>query len=911
MSATASGGPGDPGGGGPRIPAEARFLLGLLERLLPSDWAEDILGDLKETYRRRRSAVARLGAGLWLSAQVVLFAGRFALEALRERAFGWRRSMQSEETGPGDLLTSVAGDVRYAFKVARRSPIFFGAVILTLAVGIGANTAIYSVVEGVVLDPLPYPDSDRLVVVDPNAWTPAGIVDGMRERSESLDALEGYYPRSFAVSGEGRPAELDGAVVTPGFLPLLGVDVSLGRGFLPGDTGPDAPPTVLLSYGLWQRRYGGAPDVLERTIRIDGRPRSIVGVVERGFRQLTPRTGEAELWIAGPLDDLGRDVLPEGSEPWAIPLARLRPDLPLARAQEELDAAAARHVETAATESDSPNWDFRWVRLEAQLTEGVRPAVFLLQAAVAVLLLLACVNVANLLLVRFASRRGEVALRTALGAGRSRITRQLLTESLALALLGGLAGMGLAALFLEAVLALAPADIPRLDQIGLDGSVLLVTLGVSMATGLLFGVVPALVAAGRDPGGALGEARRSGGATRGRHRVSQALVVVQVALTLVLVTAAGLLTRSLTTLASREPGFRTEGVVTIPVSVPEHAQRSMPGLVTLYGDILERLERVPGVRSAAVSNRLPINRGSTIREVEVEGRVEPESVQFAAVSPDYFRVLDIPRLQGRRLEDEDRRSAPGVTVVDAALARRLWPEGNAVGRRLRLADTEGWMTVVGVVADIRGSGLAGAPEPGIYISFRQRPDGPVELGVAHEAVFLAHVDGGLTEALAGALREAVWDVDPGQPLPEVATLEAEVARDVSPLRFRAILFGAFAAIALVLAVVGIYGVIGYVITERTHEFGVRKALGARDVDVVGRVLLGGLGLSGAGVVLGIFGVRLSSRWLESILFGVAPGDPMTLAVSAAGVVALTLAACFVPAWRASRVDPTRALRSER
>ncbi len=525
------------------------------------------------------------------------------------------------------------------------------------------------------------------------------------------------------------------------------------------------------------------------------------------------------------------------------------------------------------------------------------------------MLLLAVVNVANLLLVRSSGRQRELAIRTAMGASGGRLARQLLAESMVLALAGGAAAVLLMAGGLRLILTVAPEDVPRMGEVSVDAPVLLFTLGVSLVTGLLFGLVPALATTRRPPDEVLRDGGRTATGSKRKHRVSQALVVAEVTLALILLVGAGLLVRSFVSLTGQEPGFRTEDVLAASLHVSEDRYDAVPEMEGFYRRLWERVGEIPGVESAAVSNNLPIRRGNTTRSYVAEGEERPRVAQYGVVSPGYFRTLGIPILRGRGFRASDRRGSSPVVVIDEAMRRELWPDTDPMGRRLRFEDEEAWMTVVGVVASSRGSGLGEAPRPGFYISYQQRPATDVELAVGRNAVLLVQSARGPAE-MTRTLREAVWEVDSRQPVPEVATLQSVVREEVAPERFRAVLLGAFAGVALLLVVAGIYGVVAYLVAERTHEFGIRVAMGATRSDIVRRVLRWGLGLTALGVALGTAGVLAVNRYMASLLFGVTPTDPVTLGAAVGTIGLVALAACLVPALRATRVDPVLALRSE-
>jgi predicted permease len=512
------------------------------------------------------------------------------------------------------------------------------------------------------------------------------------------------------------------------------------------------------------------------------------------------------------------------------------------------------------------------------------------------------------LLVRFGSRQGELAIRSALGASRRRLVRQLVTESMVLSLLGGLAGLLLMVFSLKLVLAVVPAEIPRIDEVSLDFSVFLFAVGISVGTGLLFGVVPALVTTRQAPAEFLKAGSPATARSRQRHRLSQGLVITEITVTLILLVGAGLLVRTFLALTEQVPGFRTEDVLAVSIHVPENRYQSVPELEEFYGRIVGRLRQVPGITSVAMSNNLPISRGNARREYLVEGESEVREAQYGVISPAYFRTLDIPLIRGRSFSAADRRGNPPVAVIDEAMWRQVWPQQDPIGKRFRFNDDDAaWLTVVGVVGNIRGSGLASDPRPGFYVSYQQRAETVTELAAGRNAVILARAAVGAGD-LSQPLRRGIWDVDPLQPIPTIRTLQSIISAGVNPQRFRAVLVGSFAAIALILVVAGIYGVIEFLVAERTHEFGIRMAVGATTGDIVQRVLSWGLRLAAWGLVLGTIGILIVNRYLASMLFGVTPTDPVTTLTSAMAIMVVALAACVVPARKATGIDPVAVLR---
>jgi putative ABC transport system permease protein len=793
----------------------------------------------------------------------------------------------------------------------RGAPLSFAAIILTMAIGIGANTAIFSIVKSVLLEPLPYPESDHLVTIQQYPWTPAEVVLDLEGSGRSFDEVTAFYPRRFAITGGDEPYELEGAWVAPGFFRLFRVKMARGRDFEAADARPDAPRTAIISYALWQRRYGGLPGVIGRTVQVDGEPHDIVGITDRGFRQYAPRSEDPAIWIPFEVEPTNSKGL-NGGMNYVIPLARLKTGVTLEQAQSQLDAVLNRFKERHPELAGRARRALRLATIKSELVQDVRAALLVLQLAVGVVLLIACVNVANLLLARFSVRQREMAIRTALGASRGRLFRQLLAESMVLSVMGGAAGLLLMLFTLKLVVAAAPRGVPRIGDASIDIATLLFTLGLSIATGLLFGVIPATVASRPALYDVLKACGRAPARSRRQRGISQLLVIAEVTLTLLLLVGAGLLVRSFVALTGQEPGFRTERILAVPIHLPESRYVDVPRLERFYLQVVERLRQIPGVESVAVSNNLPISRGNSSREYVVEGAagVEGRSAQYGVVSPDYFRTLEIPLLKGRTFEETDRRGSLRIAVIDEAMWREGWPGQDPIGKRFRFEEGEdGWLTVMGVVAGIRGSGLANDHRPGFYISYQQRPETPVELALGRNAVLLVSTRAD-AESLAQPLRQAIWDVDPRQPISEVTTLDRIVSESVTPQRFRAVLMGAFSAIALILVIAGIYGVIACVVVERTHEIGVRMAFGAPKARVLWLVVRQALVLTAVGVAVGVAAALGATRLLTSFLFGVSATDWATFGGAALLLGCVAVVASYVPARGAARVDPMVALRRE-
>lgn len=847
-----------------------------------------------------------------LEAEELMRLQRLPLEEARRRAHvafgGVERFKEAHRDARGvRWIDELSQDVRYAMRALRATPVFTAVTVVSLALALGANTALFGIVKSVLLDPLPYSDPARVVTISESPWTPVEIVLELQRTAHSFERIAAYYPERFAVTDATEPRELEGARVTANFFRLLGTRMARGRDFLPADAAPGAPRAAIISDELWRRQFGGDARVVGKTIRVDDEPHEIVGVAEPHFRLLAPLSDNPGIWVPFALEANNA----EGEMNWAIPLGRLMPDASPQSAQADLDVVTSRFEIAHPNAEGRREWRLRLATVKSEIVRNARPALVVLQLAVGALLLLACVNVANLLLARFSARQQEVAMRSALGASGGRLLRQLLTESLLLALLGGVAGLVMLRLLLDVVLALAPADTPRIGEVSIDLTVFLFALAASIATGLLFGVLPAAITARRASYDLLREGGRALTRSARQNRLSQLLVAAQVSLTLVLLVGAGLLARSFVSLTSQAPGFRTSGITTVRIHVPQARYASVPLLNEFDRRVLEEVRSIPGVQSVALANNLPMNRGHSTRQYVVEGKgsVATGSAQYGVVNEDYFSALGIPLIEGRTFEPSDRSGAPGVAIIDESMRRGIWPHEGALGKRFRFDDShDGWLTVVGVVADTRGSGLASGPRKGFYIPYQQRPDTPTELAVGHDAVLLVASHVGIA-ALAQPLREAVWRVDPNQPVPEIATLDDVISDGFSPERFHAVLLGVFAFIAVALVVTGTYGVVAYLVTERAHEFGIRLAMGATARDILVSVLQWGARLAAAGVVIGVAMVLAVNRYLASFLFGVTPTDPLTVAFSVAFVTLITLMACLLPALRAARLDPSVVLRS--
>lgn len=790
----------------------------------------------------------------------------------------------------------MSGALRQAWRRLARRPGSSALAVLSLALGIGATTAVFSLLQPALITPLAYPDAGRLRVLAPQPWMHAAVVDELSSAARETAGLAGYHPRAYAVQAADRPIAVPGAEATPGLLRTLGVPLLAGRDF--ADGGDDA--VAVLGAGLASRLFGTAQAAIGRSLQVDGRPLRVIGVAADAGP--LPQLDAAELWL--PIDP--RLQGEDGAPAWMIPVARLRDGQAAAGLQARLEAVLDRW---RADGTDFPHEHYRWQGLREALVGEHGRQLLMLQLAVVLVLLLACGNVASLQIARIAERGGELGLRRALGATRVRLLRQVLLDALLLAFAGAVLAACLVALAGDLLASLVPAELARLGRPSLDLGALLFAFGLACTAGVLSAVLPGLRAIRVGPADTLVAPTRGVVGARGGRFAGGALVAAEVALTLVLLVAAGLLLRSVQVLSGQPPGFRSEGVLVMPLVLPPGRHDRVESLDLAWQEIVAAVSGVPGVGPAALANRVPLARGGTTRLFQVEGEDEPRLAQHGIVGPGYLDVLDIPLLRGRFFDAGDRRDSERVTVVDAALAAQVWPGMDPVGRRLRLlmGGADHWLTVVGVVGDIRGSGLAQAPAPGFYIPHSQRPGDAASLAVGHQAVLLVRADARVAGRVA-ALREAVWSVQPQLPVPEVTGLDAVLADSLAPQRFRAGLVGAFAALALALALAGVHGVVAQVVSGRLHEFGVRKALGASARDIRRTVLRWALGAGLAGALGGLLAALAGARLLAGWLHGVGAADPAVVIAALAILLIVVLLAALAPARRAARIDAVQALR---
>jgi putative ABC transport system permease protein len=797
-------------------------------------------------------------------------------------------------------------DCRYGFRRLQRDPVFTIVAVLTLAVGVGATTAVFTVVNGVLLRPLPYGDPDRLVVLLNGRagrlsafFSPLNYVD-MTTESAAFGSTAIFAPTNVNLTGDGTPERIDAADVSPEFFSTLGVTFVHGRGFVREDAASQATSAVVISDGLWKRRFGGSPSIVGSSIRIDGSPYTVVGIAPPAVA--LPR--RAEVWR--PYVFSATELAPpaRGAQ-YVSPIARLKPGTTLEQANSALAVVASRLA--AAYPRTNKDRLALAVPLLERMTGAVRAPLMLLLGAVGLVLLIACVNVANLFLARTQARGREVAVRAALGAGRRRIAQQLIAESVVLAAIGGAAGLAVAYGCMRTLIALAPASIPRLEAVTIDLRVLLFALAATLLTAVLFGLAPAVSASGAAMTQFMASSGRS--IAGGGHRTRRVLIVAEMGLAVMLLVGAGLLVRSYVRLTGVNPGFDPQQVLTFNVSLPEGSYPDLPRIRRFASDLTAKLSQHPGVAAAAGVFGLPLDpeftaSSSFLREGEVDSGDTP-SAGMRIITPDYFRVMRIPLKAGRTFDARDDESAPEVVIINEQAARRYWPNENPIGRKLRLGVRlvrgvpSGEKTIVGVVGDVKYSGLDASAPVEVYLPHTQHPvDG---------LTFVVRTPGDPTSFIADA-RAAVAALDPQLPLARVQSMEERITQSVSERRFTMLLLAVFAMFAVTLSAVGVYGVLSYIVTQRTREVGVRVAMGAAPRDVVRMFVGEGALLAIAGLSCGLAAAWATAHWLQTMLFEVNSWDPGTFAAVACLLAAVAVIAAYVPARRAATLDPIAALR---
>jgi putative ABC transport system permease protein len=815
--------------------------------------------------------------------------------ALREevRSYGWEA-----------VVSTVLADLRYGARRLRASAGFTIVSVLTLALGIGASTAIFSAVNPILFASLPYPQSDRVCLVLEQGMRTLGTFGMYRAldaKSHSFEAVAVARQWQPTIAGADRPERFDGQRVTPGYFKVFGVAPIVGRDFDPSDDRVGGPKVVIISDALWRRRFAADRGIIGQAIRLDDTLYTVIGVMTPAFENVLAPS--ASLWTALQYDP----SLPAQGREWGhhlITVARLAPAIGLAEATRDVDTIGRAMLAEWRPDTYNPNTQFSVVRLHDDLVSGVKPALVAIMGAVLLVLVIACVNVTNLLLARGAQRRGEFALRAALGAGRGRLVRQVLTESLVLAALGGLLGMAIAIVGVQALVAVTPPGLPRAGAIRVDATVLGFCLMVSTLVGLAFGAIPALQAGKGDPQRDIQQAsQRTAG---GHRRTRRVLVVAEVALALVLLVGTGLLLRSLNRLFAVPVGFNSSGLLTLQVNVVGHRFDDSAATYQFFDRALEAVRRVPGVEAAGFTSQLPLSGDRDEYGTKFEAAqgqpAQTRGVFRYATSEGYLEATGIPLLRGRTIQKTDRPGTPLVAVISDSLAKARFEDRDPLGQRLRIGPA-GPYTIVGVVGDVRQLSLAVSESEAVYLNAAQSwfPDRVMSLVVRGK---------GDPRTLVGGIEQAIWSVDKDQPIVRIAMMDDVLAKSAAERRFALIVFEAFGIAALVLAAIGIYGILSGSVTERVREIGVRSALGASRLDIVALILRQGMTLTAIGVVIGLAGAIAASGAVATLLFGVSRLDPVTYAGVVAVLLAASAIACWLPAWRAARIDPAITLRAE-
>ena len=845
-------------------------------------------------------------------------AGMAPEEARREAAlqFGAVEGVKEDcrEQRRGFWLETIAADARYAFRMMRKNPGFAAIAILTLALGIGANTAIFSVVYAVLLKPLPYADPSQLVLVT-EAKPQEGVeltgtsypnFEDWRAQNNVFSELAADQAHDLTVTGRGEPFVVNTTVVTPEIFALLEAQPLLGRTFVPGDGKRGAAPVVILSENIWRSRFGADPKIVGSSVSLDKRSFTILGIMRSGFRAPTLSRNQ-DIWIPLVDDPLFGTWMARRGGHWARVIGRLKPGVSMAQAQADMEAIAGRLGKDFPEEN--AGWTIRVQPLQKAMVGDVKPALLVLLGAVALVLLIACANIANLLLARATSRAKEMSVRIALGAGRGRIVRQLLTESAALGLLGGAAGILVAYWGVQSLRSFLPAEMAQMKAIRVDGWVLAFALFLSVAASLVFGLAPALFAAGSDLQKTLREGAGRGGASGSRQKARSILAAAEIAVAMVLLVGAGLLVRSFISLTAVSPGFRTERLMKAEVSLPQFEYSTPAQWNAFANDLLARIQAEPGMRDSAIAIPLPLADGNVNLGFEIEGvaaapSTNTRAADYVAASPEYFRVMGVPLLRGREFSRADVASTPRVAIISEAMARTYFPNEDPIGRRIIFGfppDGDAPREIVGIVGDVRDVGLRQEPAAMMYVPYAQAPFWGAVV-VTRSSLSLS--------SFADAVRRDANAIDKDLPVTDIAAMPDVVNASVAQPRFQTVLLGLFGALALILAAVGIYGVISFSVAQRTHEMGIRMSLGAQPAQVLRLVMGQGARMALVGIALGAAAALGLTRLMRSLLFGVSAADPLTFAAVAILLVAVALAACYVPARRAMRVDPMTALRHE-
>jgi putative ABC transport system permease protein len=824
-----------------------------------------------------------------------------------------RRGVQEQlvmgKEGKANMVADLWQDLRYAARMLARTPAFTTIAVLALALGIGANTAIFSVVNKVLLQPLPFKNPNELVIIWENAThlgfpkntpSPANFID-WRDQSTLFTGMAAMGPKDFNLTGVGEPERLDGRRVSANLFDLLGVQPRLGRRFLPEE---DKPGTrvVILSYGLWQRRFGSDPKIVGQPVNLNGESYSVVGVMPPGIELPGFDNWKDQLWV--PIAFTSEEANSRGNHYLEV-IARMKPGVTLKQARVEMETIAARLAQQYPEENKRISCVVN--PLHEEVVGDIKPALLVLLGAVGFVLLIACANVANLLLARAAVRQKEIALRLALGASRSRLTRQFLTESVLLAIIGGGVGLMFAFAGLRILTAFIPATISQPELIGIDGKVLAFTGLVAVVTGLIFGLAPAAQASNFSLNETLKEGGRDAAGGSKGVRLRGLLVIAEVAVSFVLLIGAGLLISSFLHLRNVDPGFRADHLLTAKIDLPELKYPDREHRIPFFDDVIRRVSALPGVQSAAIAGNLPLTYNGDSMYVGVEGIPDPppdqqRDVIYRASGPGYFSTMGIQLLKGRDFTEQDTTDTGYAVVISEKMAKHFWPGQDPIGKRLKPGSTTSdspWREVIGVVKDVRQNDFVADPKLQMYMSYRQ-----LKFLAPNALVVRTSVD---PMSLAMPLRNAVWAVDKDQPVSNIRSMEEIVSAAMARQRFSTMLLGIFAALALLLAAVGIYGVMSYSVAQRTREIGIRLALGAQRRDVLRMTMGHGLRLVSLGVGIGLVAAFILTRVMASLLFGVDATDPTTFVVIPLILMSVALLASYIPALRATKVDPMVAL----
>jgi putative ABC transport system permease protein len=881
-------------------------------------WLQSISNRLRSLFRRdtvEQEIGSELHFHIERQVEENILAGMNPQEARRaaSREFGGVEQVKEEcrDTRRANYLENLLKDVRYGFRMLRKSPSFTFFAVAVLALGIAANSAIFSIADAILVRPLPYRDANRLVMIweDSSAYgfpkdTPApGNFSDWKSRNQVFEDVAAISDGSFNLTGSGNPENLIGKWATANLFSVLGVSPALGRDFRPEDDVPGAPAVALLSHGLWLRRFGGDPRIVGKEILLNNEKCTVIGVMKRGA-QFPDR--ETDLWVPSRFTTA---QLANRRNHFLQVVARLKPRVSLGTANANL-ATIASQLEKENPDSNAKVGAFA-VPLREELAGDVRPAIFMLLGAVCFVLLIACANVANLLLSRATGRRRELAMRIALGATRARVIQQMLTESILLSIFAGVAGLLFSIWGTKFLATLIPTGIAAMTGTGVDGRVLLFTLAISLATGIVFGIIPASRVSQFQLAHSLKQGGGRSGVGSGGHRLRDALVISEVALAIVLLTGAALMIRSLENLYHLDPGFRADHVLVMRTPLPRQKYEAFAARAAFYEQVLERVEGLPGVVAAGYTTWVPLTNAGGATGITIEGKPEPAPADVLVpniriISRDYTRALRMKLMEGRLFESRDAAGTLPVALINQTMARNYWTGEDPAGKRFKVggySEKSPWLTVIGIVGDVHQAGLAVPARAEMYLPYQQE-----DLGFEPE--YLAVRTAGDPMALGEIVRQQIWAVDKEQPVAGMMPLEDLVDENLASRKMQASLLSGFAGLALLLVTLGIYAVLSFAVTQRTQEIGVRVALGAQPGDVLRMIFSQGFRLFLMGAALGLAAAFVLSRALVHLLFGVSAYDPASFAGVTILLAAVALLACYVPARRATRVDPLIALRYE-